>query len=421
MTAAYLRGRMYYCHVPLEDGRTRVRKAGTTDRATARTIDRMLDILKGKRDWELLHAAAFGRLAVGELWDAYRAGEAALARLRARLNDVDLATYVDEWQRWLATQLGSDSPAPAVYRTYVCSLMTYTTTMGSGAEEAHGDLAEQRREQRREQHHPFYRSELTTGHLVRWLAALPVGASTKRYYRSGVSSFFKYLKLVGVLDHDPMRDVDAPAAGPPRERYLDHMDVLRLVEAQAEPYRTVSALIHGAGLELTVALGLTRADVDAGRRRVRARGTKMARRQRKRARDRYARVEAWAWAYLERHLAANPGLPAASIFPDVSPKMARARHREACQRLGIVDYRPHDARHTYAVRAIRAGASPRVVSKQLGHVDEQMVMRVYAKHEPDDSDYHWEETAAARDGSAHRPDHAAPQSKHPDHHEARSP
>jgi integrase len=302
---------------------------------------------------------------------------------------------------------------------------------GGGAAAPRGEIAEQPREQLRDQpqeaDRPLYRSELTTRRLVRWLAGLPVGTSTKRCYRSGVSSFFQYLKLVGVLHRNPMRDVDAPAAGPPRERYLDHGDVLRLVEAQAEPYRTVSALIHGAGLELTVALGLTRADVDTERRRVRARGTKMARRQGKRARDRYARVEAWAWAYLERHLAANPGLPAADLFPGVSPKMARARHREACRRLGITNYRPHDARHTYAVRAIRAGASPRVVSKQLGHVDEQMVMRVYAKHEPDDSDYHWEETAAARDAGAkrperpERPERVDTQPEHPDHCEARSP
>jgi integrase/recombinase XerD len=401
VSAAYLRGRMYYCHVPLEDGRTRVRKAGTTDRATARAIDRMLEVLKGKRDWELLHAAAFGDLGVGELWDAYRGGEAALALLRARLNDVDLAEHVGAWLSWLYAQLGDDSPTPGVYRRYIRSLIPEAPEDGAGG----GTLPRMDARGPYRPAAPFYRSELTTERLMTWLAALPVSSGTRRSYHTGVSSFFKYLKLVGLVERNPMRDVDAPPANPAREQYLEHADVLRLVDAQPEPYRTLSALIHGAGLELTVALALTRADVEMDRRRVRARGRKMRRRQAKRARDRYARVEAWAWAYVERHV--RTLLPGAPLFPGISTKMARLRHNQALARLGLTDYHPHDARHTYAVRALRAGASPRVVSKQLGHVDEQMVMRVYGKHEPDDTDYDWEQRAAAKDAVRDAPRDAA--------------
>jgi integrase len=56
----------------------------------------------------------------------------------------------------------------------------------------------------------------------------------------------------------------------------------------------------------------------------------------------------------------------------------------ACKKakLKITDYRLHDARHTYAVTAIKAGAPFEVVAAQLGHGLTQIVVNVYERFKP---------------------------------------
>jgi integrase len=58
----------------------------------------------------------------------------------------------------------------------------------------------------------------------------------------------------------------------------------------------------------------------------------------------------------------------------------------------------HDARRSYAVRAIRAGAPLEHVARQLGHADTQMVMKVYGRYEPSETERReWERIVALQD------------------------
>lgn len=77
------------------------RSTGTTDRATARAMERMLALLgpSGARAWDLLDAVVAKQLSLGALFDAYR--NADLDGLRAQLTDVDLAAHVSGWEAWL--------------------------------------------------------------------------------------------------------------------------------------------------------------------------------------------------------------------------------------------------------------------------------------------------------------------------------
>jgi len=54
---------------------------------------------------------------------------------------------------------------------------------------------------------------------------------------------------------------------------------------------------------------------------------------------------------------------------------------EACERAGITDFRPHDARHTFASRLMQNGAGIENVQALLGHRNFNMTMR-YAHHAP---------------------------------------
>jgi site-specific recombinase XerC len=89
-----------------------------------------------------------------------------------------------------------------------------------------------------------------------------------------MSGFARYLVKARVIAANPLRSVDAPRAGAPRVRYEPVESLKRIADAQAEPYRRLSALLSGSGIEVSVALKLLRRDVDDARREIRAAGTK---------------------------------------------------------------------------------------------------------------------------------------------------
>lgn len=245
------------------------RSTGTTDRATARAMERMLAQLGpyGARAWDLLEAVLEKRLSLGALFDAYRNED--LDGLRGRLTDVDLAAHIPSWEAWL-----TDRVKPTTADHYRAHLRTL---IPDGQ--------------------PFWRSGFTAPAVARWLAARtalvakrrrspktsrrqpappprPVSASTKRRYLAAVQSFVSYLREMGVLTTNPLRDLQAPPPGPPRCQFLELPDVVRLVEGSARPYRAIFALAYGAGLEISAILAGTESDVDRAVRSIRARGTK---------------------------------------------------------------------------------------------------------------------------------------------------
>lgn len=87
------------------------RSTGTTDKATAQAMERMLIALgpRGKRDWKLLDAVLADTLTLGALYDAWQ--HDALEQLRARLNDVDVAMHLAAWQSWLGDRIAPDTAA----------------------------------------------------------------------------------------------------------------------------------------------------------------------------------------------------------------------------------------------------------------------------------------------------------------------
>lgn len=74
---------------------------------------------------------------------------------------------------------------------------------------------------------------------------------------------------------------------------INQADVRRVVDGADQPYRALFALLYGAGIEISAALGCVEGDVDAPRREVRACGTKAH------YRDRTVQVAKWAWPYVE--------------------------------------------------------------------------------------------------------------------------
>lgn len=364
----YRRGNTYYVRVPREDGGTVIKTTGSSDRIVARRIKRMLDDLgaRQQRSWDLLRQVEKGELSLGALYDAWRARD--LDKLRERLDNVDLSGHIDGWQSALKASLNNSETA-SHYLAHVRALIPEGST--------------------------FLRSRFTVETLTKWTSSLAergLSSGTRRKYHASMSSFAKHLKRLGYLNTNPMTDVDRPAPGKARMRSLGMPDMLRLVEAAPEPFQTLFALMHGTGMEISAALATRRRDVDLASNRVHAHGTKNG------YRDRHVFVSEWARPYLAQHI--KNMLPDAYIFEGVTRWYAGDIHRDTCTALGILDYRMHDARHSYAVRAIRAGAPFEMVAKQLGHANTQMVVNVYGRFQPTIEEMtSWEAIAVAQDAS----------------------
>jgi len=374
----------YYLYFPTRTGWVQ-RSTGTADRSTARAMERMVEALgpKGSRAWDLLDAVVDGRLPIGRLFDAWRMN--ALDQLRAELSDVDLETYIPAWYAWLGDRVGRSTREH--YEAHLRTLMP------AGK--------------------PYYRSQLSGPVLSQWVATRtalpqkrrpgarkgrrkenpvprPVSGSTRRKYLAAVSSFCGYLQELGVLEHNPAAGVKAPPQAPPRLVVIELPEVWQIVEGAADPYRALFALLYGTGIEVSTALRLAFRDVDLPRREIRARGTKTH------TRDRIVRVADWAWPFLAPVLRGK--LPAASLFPGLDRWDAGHEHRKHLKALGLEHHRLHDARHFYAIRAVRAGTPYELVARQLGHADVTMVAKVYGRFAPGHHDRErWEQIASARD------------------------
>jgi integrase len=200
---------------------------------------------------------------------------------------------------------------------------------------------------------------------------------------------------VGALDRNPLDRVAVPKKNPPRLRYEPFERCVAIVEAQEEPYRTLSALLHATGAEISAALRMVRRDIDLNRMTAHLPGSKTHSRNRHEA-----VIENWARPYLERHLAllditAPPSLAevdaaAEQLFPGLTRFKAHWYHRAACQKVKVADYRMHDARHSLAVRCRRRGVSLEGIAAQLGHKTIHQVVECYARFTPTLAERHEE-------------------------------
>jgi integrase len=349
----------WYLELPTPGGSVR-KSSGTPNRSTACAIERALRQLVDRREWDLLNAMADDRLTVGDLYDAVRSQS--IDALRDRLNDVDLEPHIGEWLEVHAPNVAPDTLAH--YRFAVRTLLP--------------------------EGKPFPRSEFTSARLEDWLAHYKGKSGTRRKVHAAMSQFARYLVRRHVLSANPLRDVSAPRPAAPRCRWLEVVDLIRLADAQPAPYRTLSALLGGTGIEVSVALALRARDIDAPRREIRAAGTKTH------ARDRIVRVAEWAWPNIENQCALLT--PNAPLFPHCDRWRAQDHHKASCTALGIEDYRIHDQRHSYAVRAARAGTPAELIARQLGHANAILVLKIYGRFMPSQQERDkWERIAAAQD------------------------
>lgn len=380
--------------VPRRDGTWVKRTTGTKDKLTARAIDRMIEQLgaQGKHAWDVLEMVTVTppRWTLSELWRRWSAvttervdgdsGEREepspaerIKALRAQLVEIDLEPLVDKFLKVMEGPSSGISADTAAH--YVAGVRTMVP-----------------------KGQPFYRSQLTPSALRAWIEGMEkVTPSTVRKRGDGMRRFTKWLTGRRVLDQDPMRDVELPAAGDPRVLFLDTPDAKRLADAQPGQYRIYAALLAGSGIEVSVALQLRKRDVDEKHHEIRAAGTKTH------ARDRVVKVASWAWPYVEELLKGRH--PDARLFDEIPDRWkAQDAHVDAIDALlekkfaVYAGYTMRDHRHTWAVRAVRSGWPIEAVSRQLGHANGVLALRVYGRFQPSQQEREkWEAMATERD------------------------
>jgi integrase len=372
--------------VPTRSGSWVQRTTSTRDPVTAERMQRMITDLGtyGERAWDIFDRVEKRSLSIPALYDLWVETKKDLKLIRERLDDVDIEPFVAEWHKTAATSGKKKRSADTVahYLNHIRKLIP------------EGAL--------------FPRTRFTSERIQLHIDALESSAATKRKAAAAFSSFTVFLSRRGLVPKKLMRDVELPAAADPRMNYLSTEEAKALADAQPGQYRAFSALLAGSGIDVSVAIALRRRDVEAKHREIRAPGTKTYNR------DRIIRVAEWAWEYIEPLL---PGLlPDARIFNEIPDRWhARDVHVAAIKGRAATESSPatqgleekspiyrgytmRDQRHTYAVRAIRAGTPAELVARQLGHANAVLVHKVYGRFIPAQEERdRWEKIAHAQD------------------------
>lgn len=353
----------WYFQARTETGRKSL-GTGTSSKQLAGKVEAMWETLAVEhRAWDILNRVLGGTLAIGTLYDRWQDAKQNIAALRRHLEDVDVMAHLPEFLEKQARHVKADSLAHT--KAHIEAILPAT----------------------------LHRSRITTDLLTAALHGYPGRRNTIRKAHSSLSVFFAYLTDVkGLFEANPMDRVERPEVEKSPIMFYDMAAVERIVGWQPTPERRVlMAVQYGTAMDLSTTLTLTRADVWDMRREIRAAGTKWH------TRDRVVRVADWAWPILEEYVADL--LPTARLFPASWNRWTVSDwHRETVKALELPVYPLRNARHHWAVRALRAGAPLSVVQHQLGHGSPQLTLTVYGRFAPDAADRdRWERAASETD------------------------
>jgi len=194
----------------------------------------------------------------------------------------------------------------------------------------------------------------------------------------------------GIIDRAP--HIERPSQPPPKERWLTHDEIDRLLAAPAEPHVRLAILLMlttaarvGAALELTWA----RVDLERGWLDLRTgEGNRKGRAVVPINATLRAALTAARAAALSDHVVEWAGGPVRSI---------KRGFASAVRAADLKDVTPHVLRHTAAVHMAAAGVPMSKIAQYLGHTSTEVTERTYARYAPD----HMRDAAEVLDFATH--------------------
>jgi integrase len=356
-------GRTWKLRVTNRAGVAVVLSTGFTEKEDADDVETMIRRFRGERGErharhdviDLLVKKVKG-FTLRAVFDAHHEGtlDALVSKAKKRAASVDLRPHIAPWH---ASKLASRKGAKSVdkYRRQVEILFDGR---------------------------PLTTETFTRPTLTQLLDELDVQDPTRNRYKAAVSSFGKYLLRAGVLETNPVRDIEGWSEGEKRTLFYERPQAKQVIGALAQPFAAIEALMCGAGLEWQAVERLRARDVNEAAGEVFARGTKY------RTRTRTARVlrdNAWVWPFIRPALAGKVG--DALLFDGITEPVALRRHKAACKAVGATVTTLHDWRHTHGVQGLRDGYSPAAIAHNLGHANAYQLLIRYGVFAPGALDY----------------------------------
>ncbi len=326
---------------------------------------------RGARDWSIVDwilekNPKTNRTYPGRVAKVYDYYPERLEELRASLKDEDLASAIDAWDEDLDVREKAADLARETVRHYRRQVNWLFPTGEDGKRAA------------------VKRSALTSAFFKAKLAEVSGSSTNKRRHAAGWNSLLTYLVETGKLEHNPLDAITLPKNNRTQRPRIERLeDVIRFVSTFPHgAHRAAAAFQEGAGVEIQAVLATRRGDiVDVEHRVIWAHGAKND------FRDRQVVVDEWAMLIIMAYVKANPMHPDALLFP-ITEDTHRARWYEARDTLrakGVAipeNYRMHSCRNTFAVRGLKDGRDPVLLSNNLGHADTSELLRLYGKFRP---------------------------------------
>jgi integrase len=219
------------------------------------------------------------------------------------------------------------------------------------------------------------------------------------YTPDSIRAWWTPLRLVlahavrrGALDTNPADKLMAserPKLGTGRQRFLTRVEMQRLLAETRSPYRLAIAIGLFAGLRVSEALGLVWSDIDSEAEHIRVRFQMGRDGERRRPKTAAASRDVILMPQLAHELGKHRDASPFSADDDLIFASAHGRtigHRNltarglerACSRAALTGVTFHVLRHTFASLLIAQGHDPVFVSRQLGHANPAITLRVYA-------------------------------------------
>lgn len=169
-----------------------------------------------------------------------------------------------------------------------------------------------------------------------------------------------------------------PAKPMPKERFLSHEEIARLIDATSAPHiRLAITLLLGTAGRVGAILDLVWERVDFDRGIINLRLDDSATRKGRAVVPMNGMTRA---ALQTAHDAALSDYVVEYAGDRV--KSIRKGFQNACVRAGLEDVTIHTLRHSAAVHMVSAGVPMQKVSQYLGHSNTQITERVYARYAP---------------------------------------
>lgn len=189
-------------------------------------------------------------------------------------------------------------------------------------------------------------------------------------------SVLKWAQKKRLIDFAP--DIPRPSKPAPKERHLTTVECRRLIDAAENPHiRLAILLMLSTAARIGAVLDLTWDRVDFDRNQIRLRLDDSSTRKGRATVPMNAGVRASLQdAYktgLSDYVVEWGGQPVKSIKKGFS---------KAVEKAGLTNVSPHVLRHTAAVHLAEAGIPMAEISQYLGHEDERITARVYARFSP---------------------------------------